>query len=201
MGSNARKRALAAVAALAMVGAACRSEPEAAPPPPPEVYVADVVQRDVPVYLELVGQTEGFQDVEIRARVEGFLETRELPRGLVRQAGRPPLRDRSEAARGDSCGRRRPTRPRPRRGSPRPTTTSPGTRRSWPSRPSASRSSTTRWPNRTRRRSQVEAAKAAVEKATLDLELHARHVAHQRARRDDPGQGRAISSDAARARC
>ena len=40
---------------------------------PPEVYVADVVQKDVPVYMELVGQTRGSQDVEIRARVEGYL--------------------------------------------------------------------------------------------------------------------------------
>ena len=36
--------------------------------------MADVVQKDVPVYLELVGQTRGSQDVEIRARVEGYLE-------------------------------------------------------------------------------------------------------------------------------
>ena len=59
---------------LAGFGVACD---EAAPPPPgpPEVYVTPVTQKDVPVYLELVGQTEGFQDVEIRARVEGFLET------------------------------------------------------------------------------------------------------------------------------
>ena len=41
---------------------------------PPEVFVAAVVQRDVPVFQELVGQTRGSQDVEIRARVEGFLE-------------------------------------------------------------------------------------------------------------------------------
>jgi hypothetical protein len=32
------------------------------------VYVADVVQKDVPVYLELVGQTRGSQDVEMRGR-------------------------------------------------------------------------------------------------------------------------------------
>lgn len=54
--------------------AACSGE-DAAPPPPAQVYVADVLQRDVPVYMELVGQTEGSQDVEIRARVEGFLDT------------------------------------------------------------------------------------------------------------------------------
>jgi membrane fusion protein (multidrug efflux system) len=41
----------------------------------PEVYVTEVVQRDVPVYMEIVGQTAGSQDVEIRARVEGFLDS------------------------------------------------------------------------------------------------------------------------------
>ena len=63
-----------AVASLALLTAACEEPP---PPPvaPPEVYVTEAVQRDVPVYLDLVGQTEGFQDVEIRARVEGFIET------------------------------------------------------------------------------------------------------------------------------
>jgi membrane fusion protein, multidrug efflux system len=40
----------------------------------PQVFVADVVQRDVPVYIELVGQTRGSQDIEIRARVEGYLD-------------------------------------------------------------------------------------------------------------------------------
>jgi len=64
---------LVAVAITAMVAGGCAEKPQA--PPPPEVYVADVVQRDVPVYMELVGQTRGSQDVEIRARVEGFLDT------------------------------------------------------------------------------------------------------------------------------
>ena len=64
---------LNAVAVFAF-GVGCR---EAAPPAaaPPEVYVTRVIQQDVPVYLELAGQTEGFQDVDIRARVEGFLQT------------------------------------------------------------------------------------------------------------------------------
>ena len=59
----------AAVAAAAALSAACE-QPAPPPPPPPEVYVTSVTQRDVPVYLELVGQAEGFQDVDIRARVE-----------------------------------------------------------------------------------------------------------------------------------
>lgn len=46
-----------------------------AKPAPPAVYVSPVIQKDVPEYLDLVGQTQGFQDVDIRARVEGFLDT------------------------------------------------------------------------------------------------------------------------------
>jgi membrane fusion protein (multidrug efflux system) len=59
---------------LAVLLAAC-SEGDAPAGAAPEVYVTAVVQRDVPVYMELVGQTKGSQDVEIRARVEGFLES------------------------------------------------------------------------------------------------------------------------------
>jgi membrane fusion protein (multidrug efflux system) len=64
---------LALLLAAASAGACSEAAPVA--PPPVEVYVADVVVRDVPEYLELVGQTAGSQDVEIRARVEGFLES------------------------------------------------------------------------------------------------------------------------------
>ena len=64
---------LAAVAAALAAGACEKPVPAAAQAP--EVYVVPVVQKDVPTYLDLVGQTQGFQDVEIRARVEGFLDT------------------------------------------------------------------------------------------------------------------------------
>jgi membrane fusion protein (multidrug efflux system) len=57
---------------LFLTGVAC-SKKEAPPPPPPEVVVAEVVQKDVPIYIELVGSTLGSEDVEIRARVEGYL--------------------------------------------------------------------------------------------------------------------------------
>jgi len=60
---------LAAVLALSACGGK-----EVAPPPPPEVVVIEAVQKDVPVFLEMVGQTRGSQDVEIRARVEGYLD-------------------------------------------------------------------------------------------------------------------------------
>jgi len=63
--------ALSGLVVTAVTGCGTKEAPVGAPP---EVYVADVVQKDVPVYLELVGQTRGFQDVEIRARVEGYLD-------------------------------------------------------------------------------------------------------------------------------
>jgi membrane fusion protein (multidrug efflux system) len=86
MGADRRTTTFAAGLVLAALGAACQEPPPAAAPAPPEVYVTSVVQQDVPVYLDLVGQTEGFQDVEIRARVEGFLETVNFQEGtFVRQ--------------------------------------------------------------------------------------------------------------------
>ena len=62
-----------AVSALFIVFFTACSKKEAPPPPPPEVQVATVVQKDVPIYIELVGATLGSEDVEIRARVEGYL--------------------------------------------------------------------------------------------------------------------------------
>jgi membrane fusion protein (multidrug efflux system) len=42
--------------------------------PPPEIQVINVIQKDVPITRDFVGQVYGFQDIPIRARVEGFLE-------------------------------------------------------------------------------------------------------------------------------
>jgi membrane fusion protein (multidrug efflux system) len=77
--------ALTATTAAGVV--ACRGPAATATPPPPEVYVAAVVQKDVPEYLELVGQTEGYQDVDIRARVEGFLDRMDFVEGSFVRKG------------------------------------------------------------------------------------------------------------------
>jgi membrane fusion protein (multidrug efflux system) len=62
------------------------SKKEAPPPPPPEVQVAEVIQKDVPIYVELVGATLGSEDVEIRSRVEGYLVSINFTEGsLVRK--------------------------------------------------------------------------------------------------------------------
>jgi membrane fusion protein (multidrug efflux system) len=68
-------------------GLAC-SKTEAPPaPPPPEVQVAEVIEKDVPIYIELVGATLGSEDVEIRARVEGYLVSMNFTEGAFVKKG------------------------------------------------------------------------------------------------------------------
>ncbi len=68
-----RWTAISAIFLTSFIFAAACSKKEAPPPAAPEVQVATVVQKDVPIYIELVGATLGSEDVEIRARVEGYL--------------------------------------------------------------------------------------------------------------------------------
>ena len=60
---------LAAAVAMAACGPA-----EPPPIPPMEVQVLEVQPRDIPLYLDMVGQTLGSVDIPIRARVDGVLE-------------------------------------------------------------------------------------------------------------------------------
>jgi membrane fusion protein (multidrug efflux system) len=66
---------------------ACGKEEAPPPPPPPEVKVAVVLQKTVPVYVENIGETTGAVDVEIRARVEGFLQTINFEEGTLVKKG------------------------------------------------------------------------------------------------------------------
>ena len=80
MGRNASSRGIAAIAVSAAMLAlgACKhgEDPNAyAPPPPPEVIVANPVERDVTSYLTYTGVVEASETVELRARVQGFLES------------------------------------------------------------------------------------------------------------------------------
>jgi membrane fusion protein, multidrug efflux system len=74
--SNPMSRDKAAWAALAatVVFGGCGDQPEQTAAPTLDVVVAAVVRRDVPVVVGAVGQTRGSETVEIRARVEGFVE-------------------------------------------------------------------------------------------------------------------------------
>src|SRR5467141_1725409 len=60
------------VIALVLAGAACHKT-ALPPPPPPSVQVADVQQRDVPLYREWVGSLDGFVNTDIKPQVEGYV--------------------------------------------------------------------------------------------------------------------------------
>ena len=70
-------------AAVAIVG--CHGGEAPAPPPPAEVLVTEVVQKDTPIYVEWVGTIDGNVNAQIRARVQGHLQSRDYTEGsLVR---------------------------------------------------------------------------------------------------------------------
>jgi membrane fusion protein (multidrug efflux system) len=70
-----------ACAAPALAAWGCAKKEPPPPPPPPEVQVAQVIQRDVPVYVEAIGQTRGSTEIEVRARVEGYIQTVDFQEG------------------------------------------------------------------------------------------------------------------------
>ncbi len=53
----------------------------------PEVVVAEVVQKDVPIYSEWVGTTEGLVNAKIRAQVSGYLVKRPYTEGSFVKKG------------------------------------------------------------------------------------------------------------------
>jgi membrane fusion protein, multidrug efflux system len=51
----------------------CAKEQKGGDSTPPTVQAADVIQRDVPVYSEWIGSTDGMVNATIRAQVQGYL--------------------------------------------------------------------------------------------------------------------------------
>ena len=80
-------RVLALVAGLLALAACNRSPAANAPAPPPAVTVVTAATHPVPVYGRYVGQTEATKTVDIRARVEGFVERQAAPDGATVKAG------------------------------------------------------------------------------------------------------------------
>ena len=60
---------------------------EAATPPPVTVVVADVIEKNVPIYSEFVGQTKAHETVELRARIEGVLQRIHFREGTAVRRG------------------------------------------------------------------------------------------------------------------
>lgn len=73
---------------LALCASACEPATNTfAPPPPPAVTVAHPVERPVTRYLEYTGTTEASEEVDLRARVAGFLEQKLFKSGAAVRAG------------------------------------------------------------------------------------------------------------------
>jgi membrane fusion protein (multidrug efflux system) len=68
---------------LLFVVACDKKQVQAPPAPLQEVNVAQPLQRDVPIYIEVIGETRGNTEIEIRARVEGFIETIAFEQGKI----------------------------------------------------------------------------------------------------------------------
>ena len=103
---------------LATLTAACAKK-EAPAPPPPDVKVATVLQKDVPIFVEAIGQTRGSTEIEVRARVEGFIQTIDFKEGNPVRKGQllytiepQPVRGRPRAGEGRARASRGAARPR-----------------------------------------------------------------------------------------
>lgn len=75
------------VASLVAFVAACGKGPGPAAAPVPSVPVITITSSDVPIYNEWVGQTRGAADIQIRARVPGFIEAIHFEEGGRVKAG------------------------------------------------------------------------------------------------------------------
>jgi membrane fusion protein, multidrug efflux system len=71
---------------IAFAGCGKKEAPQAASSAVP-VVVTQAIQKDMPLYREFVGQTLGSQDVEIRARVEGYLQSVDYKEGSFVKKG------------------------------------------------------------------------------------------------------------------
>jgi RND family efflux transporter MFP subunit len=81
-----RHVALAAVLAAAIAGCS-EAANQPAPPPPPAVTVATPTVRTITDWDEFVGRFEAIQQVQIRARVGGFVDSVEFKDGAIVKTG------------------------------------------------------------------------------------------------------------------
>ena len=78
-------------AALMLTTSGCKKAAPA-PPPPPIVQVLEIVTTNVPMAAEFIGQLDSPQNVEVRARVEAFVEEVLFTEGTEVKAGDPLFR-------------------------------------------------------------------------------------------------------------
>jgi membrane fusion protein (multidrug efflux system) len=93
--------------ATALFVPGCTKAPSPSSLPPPVVLIAEVTASNVPVVIEYIGQLDSPQNVEVRARVEAFVEKVLFTEGATVNQGDPlylldtkPFFERLEAAKG-----------------------------------------------------------------------------------------------------
>jgi membrane fusion protein (multidrug efflux system) len=79
----------AAVIFLTLIASASCSRGKSVPKqaPPPNVEVVPVVQKDVPIYREWIGNLEGFVNADIKAQVSGYLVQQAYTEGAPVKSG------------------------------------------------------------------------------------------------------------------
>lgn len=73
--------------ATIVFGVALHASAQPPAPPPPEVSFVTIETRTVPVYFDFVGITNASKVVEVRSRVQGFLEARTFEEGARVEEG------------------------------------------------------------------------------------------------------------------
>ena len=67
--------------------ASCKKENAYVPPPPPEVGVAKPLRQAVTPYLEVTGNTVAYNQVDLQARIQGFLQEIDYTDGAMAKQG------------------------------------------------------------------------------------------------------------------
>ncbi len=95
------------IAGLAFGTSSCKPPPPPAAPPPPLVSVMNITTTNAPISMELIGELDSPQNVEVRARVEAFVDKVLFNEGAEVREGDPlflldtkPFEQRLAAARG-----------------------------------------------------------------------------------------------------
>jgi RND family efflux transporter MFP subunit len=76
-----------AILAAAWLVAGCEQKNTYVEPPPPKVTTAQPLRQEVIDYLEFTGTTRAFEEVEVRARVAGFLQSMHFTPGTQVEKG------------------------------------------------------------------------------------------------------------------
>lgn len=78
---------LPVIVILALATFGCKRAAHAPQMEPPEVIVADVVQKDVPIYGDWIGTLDGMVNAKIHAQVSGYLKTQNYKEGELVHKG------------------------------------------------------------------------------------------------------------------